>query len=153
MLLSGVMKPKESIFPCLWYIISVIPSVFKLVTNELMIEACWFHCGVFSSGSLMAATAGRHCKQTSHLCRSGRADVSTTESLPPSCSYMKPQKHPSLSLLPLQREMLTPAERWQRDMCTTLCLNPHQKPSLAITNVLRSKQFSYVNLIDSNTMQ
>lgn len=27
----------------------------------------------------------------------GRADVSATESLPPSCSYTRPQQHPSLS--------------------------------------------------------
>lgn len=103
----------------------------------------------------MVATAGWHCKQPSHLCANRRDYVSATESLPPSSSYMKPQQQPSLSLLPPQREALTPAERWPREMCIILCLNVDQKPSLAsiVTNVLRSKQFSYVNLIHSNTMQ
>lgn len=100
-------------------------------------------CSVFSSRSLMAATAGWHCKQPSHLCVNGRADVSTTESLPPSCSYMRPQQHPSLPLPPLQREALSLAESPQhcgQEKCSSSRV---RMPSLAliVANVLGSKLF------------
>lgn len=68
---------------------------------------------------------------------------------------MKPQQHPSLPLLPPQKEALSPAERWPREMYIISCRNTSRKPSLAliVANVLRSKQFSNVNLIHSYTMQ
>lgn len=49
-----------------------------------------------------------------------RADVSTTESLPPSCSYMKPQHHPSFpTAASTERSLVThtkPSARWPRQM-------------------------------------
>lgn len=70
-------------------------SVFLTQSLSALDNPTWnllFQCRVFS----VMVTAGWHRKQPSHLCVKGRADVSTTESLPLSCSYMRPQQHQSL---------------------------------------------------------
>lgn len=139
-------------------------SVTQPVTQSLVLDdrTCLlvFPCSVFISKSLMAVTAGWHCKQPSHLDVNGRPYVSTTESLPPSCSYMKLEQHPSRPpthspSLPALPPAERPTARWPRELCIISRLNTSRKPSrgVIVANVLQSKQFSYVNLIHSNTMQ
>lgn len=89
-----------------------------------------FQLHVFSSRSPSEATAagGWDCKP-SHLHVNERADVSTTETLPPSCSW---KKHPSqLPSTPTP----TPAERWRREMEHHFMLK-HKSEALIVTNIL-----------------
>lgn len=123
---------------CLFLVLASVWKRYQSVTQSLWTpdnSTCLLvlQCSVFSRRSLMVATAGWHCKQPSHLSVNGRADVSTTESLPPSCSYMKPQQHPSLPLLPLQREALSPAQSLQQSVwekCTSFERELEAKPGL-----------------------
>ncbi len=103
-----------------------------------------FQCSVSSSRSLMVATAGWHCKQPSHLSVNRRADVSATESLPPSSATWSPSSiHHSPCCLyretpcRLHKAYSKGAER------NVHHLNASRKPSGALfdTRVLRSKQF------------
>lgn len=104
----------------------------------------------------MVATAGWHCKQPSHLSVSGRADVSATESLPPSSATWSPSSiHHSPCCL-YREKPCRPHKAYSKGAERNVHhLNASRKPSRAsfATSVLRSKQLSCVDLMQSNTMQ
>lgn len=66
-------------------------------------------------------------------------------------SWSSIHHNPPPPLPPAER----PTARWPRELCIISRLNTSRKPSrgVIVANVLQSKQFSYVNLIHSNTMQ